>query len=323
MKLEEIGFYTLEDNRAKNSSSTSPLWRCELLLTDRCNFNCPYCRGVRKELSGDIDFSLASKIVQYWCDEELKNIRFSGGEPTLYPFLDSLVIKARKGGVERIALSTNGSSKLDYYKYLIDCGVNDFSISLDACCSSFGDKMSGVCGEWENVVKNIKELSKLTYVTTGVVFTNETEKDISNIINFANSLEVSDIRIISSAQYNENIDIYSDIDKNILKKYPILRYRINNFRKGKNVRGINGKDTNKCYLCLDDMAIINGYHYPCIIYLREGGNPIGYFDKNTREDRRNWFLSHDTKTDSICRKNCLDVCVDYNNKAMALRNDSN
>jgi sulfatase maturation enzyme AslB (radical SAM superfamily) len=48
--LENIGFYTLSDDRCKNASSTSPLMRCELVLTDACNFKCPYCRGQRKEL---------------------------------------------------------------------------------------------------------------------------------------------------------------------------------------------------------------------------------------------------------------------------------
>jgi len=46
MDLKEIGFYTLSDDRAKQASETSPLQRCELILTARCNFRCPYCRHV-------------------------------------------------------------------------------------------------------------------------------------------------------------------------------------------------------------------------------------------------------------------------------------
>jgi hypothetical protein len=30
MKLEDIGFYTLSDNRAKNVSGASPMQRCEI-----------------------------------------------------------------------------------------------------------------------------------------------------------------------------------------------------------------------------------------------------------------------------------------------------
>lgn len=39
--LENIGFYTLSDYRASQCSVSSPLWRCELILTDRCNYHCP------------------------------------------------------------------------------------------------------------------------------------------------------------------------------------------------------------------------------------------------------------------------------------------
>ena len=91
MKLEEIGFYTLEDNRAKNVSINSPLWRCELLLTSRCNFKCPYCRGMKKEDQGDIKLQDALSTIDLWVDQGLKNIRFSGGEPTLYPDLPFLI----------------------------------------------------------------------------------------------------------------------------------------------------------------------------------------------------------------------------------------
>lgn len=45
LKLEEIGFYTLSDARAASASATSPLSRCELVLSARCNFKCPYCRA--------------------------------------------------------------------------------------------------------------------------------------------------------------------------------------------------------------------------------------------------------------------------------------
>ena len=40
MKLEEIGFYTLSDERVKNTSQFSDLMRCELILTGACNFKC-------------------------------------------------------------------------------------------------------------------------------------------------------------------------------------------------------------------------------------------------------------------------------------------
>lgn len=46
-------------------------------------------------------------------------------------------------GINRIALSTNGYSNLKLYKRLVEAGVNDFSISLDAYVDYNNKAMGG------------------------------------------------------------------------------------------------------------------------------------------------------------------------------------
>jgi hypothetical protein len=217
-------------------------------------------------------------------------------------------------GVERIAVSTNGSAPFSEYQNLIDCGVNDFSISLDACCASFGDVMSGVPGEWERVVENIKRISELTYVTVGVVLTEKTIDTAVDVIKFAHDLGVADIRIISAAQYNQVVRNVQNIPQYILDSHPILRYRVGHFLEGRNVRGIQETDCHKCHIVKDDSAVAGSWHFPCVIYLREGGSPIGEVGPEMRQERMEWFHEHNSYLDPICRKNCLDVCIDYNNR---------
>lgn len=315
MDLKNIGFYTLSDERAKNASKSSPLMRCELILTDQCNFKCPYCRGLKAGFEGIMDLDRAKSYVDWWAGQGLKNIRFSGGEPTVYyQFLD-LVKFTKESGIERIAISTNGSAKLSYYVDLIDAGVNDISISLDACCAAYGDKMAGgIPGAWERVVKNVKILSQLTYVTLGIVVTEETVDQLGDVVKLGAELGATDLRIISAAQYNELLYSVSSMPRSLVDKYPILKYRIDNIKNGRNVRGIQPTDSHRCGLALDDMAIAGDSHFPCIIYMREHGEPIGKVTNDTREDRYQWYLKHDTHCDPICKKNCLDVCIDYNNK---------
>jgi len=313
MKLEDIGFYTLSDNRAISVSEITPLYRCELILTDRCNFKCPYCRGLRDDISGDIDLEEAKRIVNIWIANGIKNIRFSGGEPTLYDGLPELVKICKTGNVERIAVSTNGSETISCYENLIDCGVNDFSISLDSGCCSVGEKMTGgISGAWVNVVENIRYLSKKTYVSVGMVFTEETVDTCFDDVIFADSLGVSDIRIIPSAQYNKALCSLSELPRDILEKHKILKYRVENIKNGCHVRGITNDGPDACWLGLDDMVSAKGYHFPCVIYMREGGEPIGKITENIRLDRRDWVMSHSPKEDPICKKNCLDVCINYN-----------
>lgn len=313
-ELEKIGFYTLSDKRVKELSPVSPLQRCELILTSRCNFACPYCRGMQEEDKGDMSFVEALRIIKSWASAGLQNIRFSGGEPTLWKNLVTLVKIAKHLGIKRCALSTNGSRDLSLYKELYKAGIDDFSISLDSCCAATGNKMAGNIPVFDTVVNNIKELSKITYVTVGVVLTEDNQHELNDIISFASSLGVADIRIIPAAQVRkEHKDLKISVN---LEKYPILKYRTENFLNGLSVRGIKDTDNHLCPLVIDDMAVMNGKHYPCIIYMREHGKEIGNFTtiEEVKAARLFWARTHNCFEDIICKNNCLDVCVDYNNR---------
>lgn len=320
--LKQIGFYTLSDERVKNASEKSRMMRCELIITEYCNFKCPYCRGLKPEVFGgrtlkQLSIEEIKKAIDFWCEGEkpLYAIRFSGGEPTLHKNIREAVAYAKQKGIERIAISSNGSNSPELYKELVELGCNDFSISLDACCSIVGDTMAGnISGAFDKVVENIKMLSKLTYVTVGVVLTEENVNQLVDTVVFAYKLGVSDVRIISAAQWNKKLPQLEAIHPNILNMYPILRYRVSGLIHGATVRGLFENDSKKCAIVLDDSVIAGTKHYPCVIYMREGGAPIGDVGPNMREERKKWHETHDTHNDPICSKNCLDVCRDHNNK---------
>jgi hypothetical protein len=48
--------------------------------------------------------------------------------------------------------------------------------------------------------------------------------------------------------------------------------------------------------------------------MREHGKPIGKVGPNIRKERFDWLKNHNCFEDPICKKNCLDVCVAFNNK---------
>jgi len=222
--------------------------------------------------------------------------------------------------VERIAVSTNGSADWQAYQRLIDAGVNDFSVSLDSCCASTGDKIAGgINGSWLKVIENIGRMAKKVYTTVGVVINEENVEQCLDTVIFADTLGVSDIRVIPSAQYNRLLEVLQNIPEEILSKHPILKYRVNNIRSGRNIRGLTNKDSKHCWLAMDDMAVAGNYHFPCIIWLREQGDPIGRVGPNIRKERYDWVIRHDCFKDPICRKNCLDVCKDYSNKVAGSR----
>ena len=313
--LDKIGFYTLSEGRAKEASATSPLMRCELILTEKCNFHCVYCRGLSGEANRTLSAKEIDKVLLLWIKEGLRNVRFSGGEPTLHPHLINAVKYCAGNSVKRIAISTNGFMPTRKYDDLLSAGVNDFSVSLDSCCSSTGDKMAGgIKGAWERVIENIRYVSAKCYTTVGIVLTEENINETIDTILLAHNLGVSDIRVIPAAQFTrQNTKKLEEIPDCVLNAHPILKYRVQRAVLGHSVRGISKTDTPCCGLALDDMVIAGEHHYPCVIYLREGGKPIGKADWNMRLARENWFLTHTSHNDAICRNNCLDVCVEYNN----------
>ena len=320
MRLEEIGFYTLSDARVRGVSGTSPMMRGEIILLAGCNFHCPYCRGLRRDCAGTMPSEQAKRILDFWAKDGLRNVRFSGGEPTLHPDIEGIVSHAKSLGVERIAISTNGSAPPEFYGRLVSLGVNDISVSLDACCSSVGKKMCGdVAGAWEKVVANIRELARMTYVTVGMVFTPDNLPMARESILFAHELGVADIRIISSAQYNGAIEAAGGLPEEVVDAHPILRYRVGNARRGVPMRGLGEADYHRCPLVMDDSAVAGQFHFPCIIYLREQGDPVGRVGPGMRQERMGWFERHNCLVDPICRKNCLDVCVAHSSRFAELR----
>ena len=151
-------------------------------------------------------------------------------------------------------------------------------------------------------------------MTVGIVVTDENADQLPDIIQYAHDLGVADIRVISAAQTNiplQNIQYFGEPGQ-----HPILEYRLENAHRGRPVRGICESDPHGCPLVLDDIAATGEYHYPCIIHLREAPDkPIGRNDSGrVRQERCEWFLTHDVHKDPICQKNCLDVCVDYNRR---------
>jgi MoaA/NifB/PqqE/SkfB family radical SAM enzyme len=303
----------MADERALTSSEHTRLERCELLLTKRCNFNCPYCRSVGPP---DATWEEAAAIVAYWKKHKIRNMRFSGGEPTMWKHLHALVAFAKLDNpdVEHIALSTNGSASIEYYDRLVDVGVNDFSISLDACCCATAGAMMGDAGDIvRHVMDVVRHLAKQTYVTIGTVILPKNLPEVVKVVEFALEAGVADVRLISAAQWNEPITV--DLPQEALDKFPIMRYRWNNVKNGRHVRGMEESDCRKCRLGLDDMAVSDGKHYACIIHMREGGEPIGPVREGCRKARAEWVENHDCYADPICRKNCLDVCIDFNRKA--------
>lgn len=106
-------------------------------VTDRCNFRCQYCMPLEGlpwlPKSEILRYEEIAEIVRQLSPMGLKRIRITGGEPTIRPQLASLVRMLRDiGGIEDIALSTNGVKLPELAQSLRDAGLDRVNISADS-----------------------------------------------------------------------------------------------------------------------------------------------------------------------------------------------
>ena len=106
-------------------------------LTDPCNLRCIYCMEedsnnfYKKEEKLNTDEIY--KIVEQGAKLGIKKIRFTGGEPLVYPDILNLIKKVNKiEGIEGIYLTTNGILLEKYLEDFRENGVKGVNISLDS-----------------------------------------------------------------------------------------------------------------------------------------------------------------------------------------------
>ena len=233
--LETMGFYTLTDRRCRDTTATSPLGRCVLVLTESCNFACPYCRS---HTGRHMPAESARDVIRLWAENCLFALMLTGGEPTLHPALRELTRFARGLGIPHVGIGTNGAADPDLYRALVEDGADDFSISLDADNPEDGSTLCGRGPEtWQRVVDNIRMISARARVTVGVVVNETNARRAAEVVRFALDLGVQDVRVNPAAQYSAHLPAMN-LEKDLVQRYPILAWRLRNRSQGIPVRGL-------------------------------------------------------------------------------------
>jgi MoaA/NifB/PqqE/SkfB family radical SAM enzyme len=293
MKLN-TGFSEITEERLLYQG-TDP-WFVEVAITGSCNFNCKYCNRFSANL--DVE-SFKTWITK---QKQLKHLQLTGGEPTVHPQFEEIVNFSRPY-TKVLGVSTNGSWPVERY---LSLPIDMFSLSLDDYDLDIlrGRGYSNP----ESIINTIKELSLVKYVNIGMVIDELNASRAESIIDYILSLGVHDVKLSISTRAMELMPEFSKT----YEGYPILNYRVNNFRNKKPMRGYPAQ---RCGIAKNDITIVGDKHYPCLVYFREKGQAIGNLnDPELLQQRENWSTSHDCLKDPICSKFCMDFKCDFNRK---------
>ena len=125
----------LADTRAR------PLRDLRISVTDRCQFRCTYC--MPREVFGRdfvflpreqlLTFEELTRLARIFAGLGVRKLRLTGGEPLLRRDLDKLVaMLAGVGGIDDIALTTNGALLAGKAQALAAAGLRRVTVSLDS-----------------------------------------------------------------------------------------------------------------------------------------------------------------------------------------------
>ena len=185
-------------------------------LTDKCNLKCVYCmpedRVYENKLINDTlslyDYKF---IINGLAQIGISKIRFTGGEPLLYPNLAELIRYAYfECNIDDIAITTNGIG-LDKIAYeLKENGLKSVNISLDSL-KSYKYKSITRGGNLTDVLKSINVCLSLGIKVkiNCVVINGFNDDEIYDFINMTNYYPI-DVRFIELMPLGEGKYFYED-----------------------------------------------------------------------------------------------------------------
>ena len=107
-------------------------------VTDRCDFRCYYCMAEDMTFLPKADLLTLEELDRLcgaFIGLGVRKIRLTGGEPlvrrNMMWFVRSLGEQVRRGALDEVTLTTNGSQLSRFADELVDCGVRRINVSLD------------------------------------------------------------------------------------------------------------------------------------------------------------------------------------------------
>ena len=329
----------------------APLHRVTVFATYRCGLACPYCRS-RVRDAADLERQphrgLAfdrDTFAQFLdsLDSPIEHLHFTGGEATLVRDLPHMVKAAKDRGVSHISVTSNGVSPAVPYEALIEAGLSEIRISLDASEPVQGAALTGRTGAWTATVDTIRRLAALRrtsarfFLIVNTVITMENRRDMADIVRFVMGLGVDDLKLIASVDhtpvlgaFEEQVEAVTKVEEHLrtlpADAFPLLRLKLRTVFSqcavGLADTKVDRPEEWRCYIPLTERTVDRVFYYPCSVYLRESGAPLGRIDEPQDEQRaKTVAFVRDGRCleDPICRRYCLRCTREFNESANAAR----
>lgn len=185
-------------------------------LTDKCNLRCVYCMPEDKVyennlINDTLSFNDYKFIINGLSQVGIKKIKFTGGEPLLYPHLIELIRYAHyECNIDDISITTNGIGLNEIAYELKRSGLKSVNISLDSL-KSYKYKSITRGGNLTDVLKSINRCLELGIKVkiNCVVIKRFNDDEVYDFIEMANYYPI-DVRFIELMPLGEGEYFYEN-----------------------------------------------------------------------------------------------------------------
>lgn len=328
----------------------TPLHRLTVFLTYRCNLDCPYCKTIarseaelaaRPQKRKTYDLAAFDALLAQHRGTPLRHLHFTGGEATLLPTLAEMARRAKAAGVERLSVTSNGTLPAERYLGLVAAGLDELRLSIDAVEPTLGAVLTGRRDAWARSMATLEALGQARragtpfFLVVNTVVTATNRAQLPAMVERFVALGVDDVKLITEvdergrlADFPERAAVCAALEALLAAqpaaRFPLLRRKLRTVfaPDAIGLEGVRDPGDWRCFIPLTERTVDGSFYYPCSVYLREGGAPLGALtdDPATQREKSARFVREgNCLADPICRRYCLHCTRSWNERANGAR----
>lgn len=188
------------NEKAKNFKKKRALSWVVIEVTESCNLNCVWCyansNSAFEMKRRHMPLDRLEKLLKMLSDAGVRQVTYSGGEPTVYPHIKQAVKTAKDMGLI-VHMNTNGFLfTKELAGEMRKLGLTQIQTNIDSINPGKHDYIRGMPGSFEGSLKTLRNAIEagITAVSQ-TVLTRMNENEILNIFSLARSLGVQRCRV--------------------------------------------------------------------------------------------------------------------------------
>jgi MoaA/NifB/PqqE/SkfB family radical SAM enzyme len=224
------------ENPSKYINTIKNLTTVHWLITEKCNESCKFCYGIFR--NNHISLKDAKKIVNFLKSIGITKIKFTGGEPLLYPYLKEVILYAKKLGIHT-HIHTNGLLVDDKFIEFVTKHFDmndDFSLSLDGSTEEIQTAVTRPKGHFSKNITILKKLKDKKFpISVKTLVCKINYNDIINLGRLLSDYKVDWVlfefrplergkknRKMFEISHKQYISVTNDITKNFSKNFKLI-----------------------------------------------------------------------------------------------------